>query len=189
MRPPSREKIAAMVAIVFGALLIFAMIRAWYSSRMLNYFAAETKYQGSSFRLGATVPSLMWLVATNYLIRTLSLTILSPIAEARSMRYIVDRLVARRPDRVAGDRAEPGCPAHDAAKGWRRRSMSMPSDPTLYERQAERRTHRRLRARAGAAGEAGWRSCRRASGAPRWCGPTPSCAAACRCAPMRPTCC
>ncbi len=92
MRPPSREKIAATVAIIFGALLIFAMIRAWYSSRMFNYFASETKYEGCSFRLNATVPSLVWLVASNYLIRTLSLTILSPIAEARATRYIVDRL-------------------------------------------------------------------------------------------------
>jgi uncharacterized membrane protein YjgN (DUF898 family) len=90
--PLSGAKIAAVVAIAFGALLIFAMIRAWYSSRMFNYFASETKYDGGTFRLQATVPSLVWLVASNYLIRTLSFTILSPIAEARSMRYIVDRL-------------------------------------------------------------------------------------------------
>ena len=42
----SREKIAAVVAIVFAALLIFAMIRAWYSSRMFNYFASETHLPG-----------------------------------------------------------------------------------------------------------------------------------------------
>ena len=92
IQPPSAVQIAAIVGIVFGALLIFAIIRAWYSSRMFNYFAAETKYQGSSFRLRATVSSLIWLVASNYLIRALTLTILSPVAEARSMRYIVDRL-------------------------------------------------------------------------------------------------
>ncbi len=90
--PLTRENIAAVVAIVFAALLIFAMIRAWYSSRMFNYFASETTYQGGKFHLTTTVPSLVWLVASNYLIRTLSLTILSPIAEARATRYIVDRL-------------------------------------------------------------------------------------------------
>ena len=93
----SREKIAAVVAIVFAALLIFAMIRAWYSSRMFNYFASETTYQGSRFHLTTTVPSLVWLVASNYLIRALSLTILSPIAEARATRYIVDRLTLEGP--------------------------------------------------------------------------------------------
>ena len=97
MSPPSAAQIASIVGIGFAALLIFAIIRAWYSSRMFNYFAAETKYQGSSFRLNATVPSLIWLVATNYLIRVLSLTILSPVAEARSMRYIVDRLSIEGP--------------------------------------------------------------------------------------------
>ena len=82
---------------IVAALLIFAMIRAWYSSRMFNYFAAETTYQGRRFHLATTVPSLIWLVASNYLIRTLSLTILSPIAEARATRYIVDRLSIEGP--------------------------------------------------------------------------------------------
>ena len=90
-------KIAGVVAVVFTALLIFAMIRAWYSSRMFNYFASETAYQGRKFQLATTVPSLIWLVATNYLIRVLSLTILSPIAEARATRYIVDRLSIEGP--------------------------------------------------------------------------------------------
>jgi uncharacterized membrane protein YjgN (DUF898 family) len=88
----SNAQIAAMVAIVLGAFFVFALIRAWYSSGMFNYFASQTMYEGCTFRLRATVPSLMWLVATNYLLRLLSLGILSPIAEARSMRYIVDRL-------------------------------------------------------------------------------------------------
>ena len=97
MNPFTREKIAAIVGIVFAALLIFVMIRAWYSSRMFNYFASETTYQGCRFHLATTVPSLVWLVASNYLIRTLSLTILSPIAEARATRYIVDRLTLQGP--------------------------------------------------------------------------------------------
>jgi uncharacterized membrane protein YjgN (DUF898 family) len=85
-------KIAAVAAVVLGALLIFAMIRGWYSSRMLNYFATHTKLQGIGFTLQATAPGLVWLAASNYLIRILSLGFLSAITEARSMRYIVDRL-------------------------------------------------------------------------------------------------
>ena len=85
-------KIAAMVAVVLGALLIFAMIRAWYSARMLNYFATHTKLQGIGFTLQATAPGLVWLAASNYLIRIFSLGFLSAVADARSMRYIVDRL-------------------------------------------------------------------------------------------------
>ena len=95
--PYTRGIIAAVIAIIFMALLLFAMIRAWYSSRMFNYFASETTYLGRRFHLTTTVPSLVWLVATNYLIRVLSLTILSPIAEARATRYIVDRLTLEGP--------------------------------------------------------------------------------------------
>ena len=42
--------------------------------------------------LTANVGSYVWLTASNYVIRVLSLGFLSPIAEARAMRYIVDRL-------------------------------------------------------------------------------------------------
>src|SRR5262245_22794435 len=92
--PPqfSSTQMASLAAIVLGALFVFALIRAWYSSGMFNYFASQTRYEGGSFRLRATVPSLVWLVATNYLMRLLSLGVLSPVAEARSFRYIVDRL-------------------------------------------------------------------------------------------------
>lgn len=38
------------------------------------------------------MPSLVWLTATNALLRIFSLGILSSVAEARSMRYIVERL-------------------------------------------------------------------------------------------------
>ena len=100
-RPPAtpytQGMVAGIIAVIFVALLIFAMIRAWYSSRMFNYFASETTYLGRRFHLTTTVPSLVWLVATNYLIRVLSLTILSPIAEARATRYIVDRLTLEGP--------------------------------------------------------------------------------------------
>jgi uncharacterized membrane protein YjgN (DUF898 family) len=92
MRAFTGGKIAAVTAVVLAGLLIYAMIRAWYSSGMLNYFAAHTKLQGAGFTLQATAPSLVWLAASNYLIRLLSLGFLSAVTEARSMRYIVERL-------------------------------------------------------------------------------------------------
>ena len=109
MPPPTGGQIAAMIAIVLAALLVFAMIRAWYSSGMFNYFAAQTRYRGCSFRLSTAVPSLVWLVASNYLIRLLSLGVLTPVAEARSMRYIVERLT------IEGDLEWPGIGQNPAA--------------------------------------------------------------------------
>jgi uncharacterized membrane protein YjgN (DUF898 family) len=86
------ETAATSAGIVFVALLVFAIIRAWYTTRVLNYFASQTRFQGTAFALAARVGSFIWLTASNYLMRVLSLGFLSPIAEARSMRYIVDRL-------------------------------------------------------------------------------------------------
>ena len=83
--------------VVFLALLVFAIIRAWYTTRVLNYFASQTQFQGTAFTLAARVGSFIWLTASNYVIRILSLGFLSPIAEARSMRYIVDRLAIDGP--------------------------------------------------------------------------------------------
>jgi uncharacterized membrane protein YjgN (DUF898 family) len=83
--------------VVLLALLLFAMVRAWYTTGVLNYFASQTQFQGTAFALTARVGSFVWLTASNYLIRVLSLGFLSPIAEARSMRYIVDRLSVQGP--------------------------------------------------------------------------------------------
>lgn len=89
--------IGESAAIVFVALLAFAVIRAWYTTRVLNYFAEQTRFEGTAFALKARVGSFIWLTASNYLIRVLSLGFLSPIAEARSTRYIVDRLAIDGP--------------------------------------------------------------------------------------------
>ena len=141
MSPFTREKIAAIVGIVFAALLIFAMIRAWYSSRMFNYFASETTYQGCRFHLAATVPSLVWLVASNYLIRTLSLTILSPIAEARATRYIVDRLTLEGPIEWQAVGPEPRRPADQRRRpsgGVQCRCLLIPRSTTASSATAKR---------------------------------------------------
>jgi uncharacterized membrane protein YjgN (DUF898 family) len=84
--------IAMCAGVVFLALLAFVIVRAWYTTRVLNYFASQTQLHGTAFTLTASVGSYVWLTASNYVIRVLSLGFLSPIAEARAMRYIVDRL-------------------------------------------------------------------------------------------------
>jgi uncharacterized membrane protein YjgN (DUF898 family) len=92
LRRPSFGTGAMSGGVLFLALLAFAMIRAWYTTRVLNYFASQTRFEGTAFTLKAGVGSFVWLTASNYVIRVLSLGFLSPIAEARSMRYIVERL-------------------------------------------------------------------------------------------------
>jgi uncharacterized membrane protein YjgN (DUF898 family) len=85
-------QIGIVAAVAFVALLLFAMLRGWYSARVINYLAANTHFGGASFKLEAYPASLVWLAASNYLMRFLSLGILTPIAEMRAIRYVVERL-------------------------------------------------------------------------------------------------
>jgi len=94
---PTADRIAAIVGILLLAYFVFGLVYAWYAAGRLNYFASRTHIGGASFKLRATVPSLLWLTASNFLLRFLSLGFLSPIAEARSMRYIVERLAIEGP--------------------------------------------------------------------------------------------
>lgn len=88
----SRGKIVGIVASLAVSWLLFGLLYAWYAAGRLNYFASHTRVVGTAFKLTATVPSLMWLTATNSLLRMLSLGLLAPVAEARATRYIIERL-------------------------------------------------------------------------------------------------
>ncbi|HWB45115.1 MAG TPA: YjgN family protein [Hyphomicrobiaceae bacterium] len=86
------ESSGIILGILLVGLLLFGILRAWYGAGVLNYFASQTRYGDTRFTLRATVPSLIGLTVGNYLLRVLTLGTLTPIAEARSMRYIVERL-------------------------------------------------------------------------------------------------
>lgn len=86
------QKIALILAMLLAAYFLFGLIYSWYAAGRLNYFASRTTLAGVPFDLRATVPSLLWLTASNFLLRVLTLGVLSPVAEARSTRYIVERL-------------------------------------------------------------------------------------------------
>jgi uncharacterized membrane protein YjgN (DUF898 family) len=94
--PPGMPRMAALLAIVygvtFGGFLIYGIFSAWYRAGMMNHFAAHTTFEGASFRGSATAGSLMWLTVSNYLMVLLTLGLLSPLAQARSARYFVERI-------------------------------------------------------------------------------------------------
>jgi uncharacterized membrane protein YjgN (DUF898 family) len=70
----------------------FGVMVAWYQAATINHFAAHTSYEGASFRGNATAWSLIWLVISNLLIVSLTLGLLAPVAQARSTRYLVERM-------------------------------------------------------------------------------------------------
>ena len=72
--------------------LLYGLISAWYRAGMMNHFAAHTAYEGVRFKGHADAPSLIWLAATNFLMVLITLGLLTPLAQARSARYFVQRL-------------------------------------------------------------------------------------------------
>lgn len=89
---PSMVQIAAMVAIGIGAVTLLSLIGAWYASRQLNVFAAYTGFDRARLSLKTTAPGLVGLILSNLAITLLSLGILSPVAQARAARYVIERL-------------------------------------------------------------------------------------------------
>ena len=88
--------IAGLIAAGYGFLGLYAI--AWsliwnlFYAREYSYFVSETKLEGLRFGLKVSAWSMFWLFFSNTLMSILTLTILSPVAEARVARYFVQRL-------------------------------------------------------------------------------------------------
>jgi len=73
--------------------VLYNVISAIYQVRVLSHFAEHTGYgDGVSFRLNAATLSYAYVVVTNAVILIVSLTILKPVTQARTLRYLVERL-------------------------------------------------------------------------------------------------
>ena len=93
---PSQSALVMIGLLVYGfaivGYLFFSLLSAWYRARLMNHFAANTTYEGARFMGHATARSLIWLTITNTLLTVFSLGLLSPVAQARSARYFIERL-------------------------------------------------------------------------------------------------
>jgi uncharacterized membrane protein YjgN (DUF898 family) len=93
-QPPQLSPwIGVVIAVAVVAFYLgLGVMAAWYQASTINHFAAHTFYEGAIFRGNATAWSLIWLVISNMLIVTFTLGLLAPVAQARSARYLVERL-------------------------------------------------------------------------------------------------
>jgi uncharacterized membrane protein YjgN (DUF898 family) len=93
-RPPSVDPkaVAAIVPVLVVFYLLFALIITWYQAAVFNHFAAHTSYEGATFKGNLTAWSMVWLVFSNLLIVSLTFGLLAPMAQARAIRYMVERL-------------------------------------------------------------------------------------------------
>jgi uncharacterized membrane protein YjgN (DUF898 family) len=97
----SGREVVGILGILFIAALLFSVITAWYKAAEANYFASVTSFEGVPFKLTISAGGLIALVVTNFLIVTLSLGILRPVAQARTARYMIDNLSLTGPIDVA----------------------------------------------------------------------------------------
>ena len=101
-RPELRDKVwllGSLIAMTYGFLALYGVIASvlWslFYAKEYRYFASETTLEGLRFSLDVKGWSLFWLFLSNTLMSVLTLTILSPVAEARVARYFVNRLSSR----------------------------------------------------------------------------------------------
>lgn len=71
--PPTLVDILTLAAIWIVALFVIAVLTAWYRASQYRHFAAHTHFEGATFAIDATGPSLMWVVVTNWLMQVLAL--------------------------------------------------------------------------------------------------------------------
>ena len=63
----------------------------WFEARKLNVYARATKLAGLGANLETDAGGILWLAVSNALIVFFSATILRPVAQARRLKYLVDR--------------------------------------------------------------------------------------------------
>lgn len=92
----STTALAGFIAVALGALILLSLVylvtSAWYRAFQFNHFAAHTRFEGARLKGTQTAGGLIWIGVTNLLIVVLTLGILSPVAQARSARYLIENL-------------------------------------------------------------------------------------------------
>ena len=85
-----------LIGLGYGFLVLYGICASvlWslFYAREYRYFASETTLDGLRFKLDVKGWSMFWLFLSNTLMSFLTLTILSPVAEARVARYFVRRM-------------------------------------------------------------------------------------------------
>lgn len=99
-RPPESETLpqpsATEIAIIFGLFalgyFLYGIVSSWYRARQFNHFSNYTYFESGQFRGTMSGLGLMWITVSNFVLVLITLGILTPIAQARLMRYTIEHL-------------------------------------------------------------------------------------------------
>jgi uncharacterized membrane protein YjgN (DUF898 family) len=92
MPRPTALAIATVAIIAIVALILFSIFNAWYRASQMRHFAEHTHFDGVSFKSTVTAGGLIWIAVSNLVIVIGTLGLLTPIAQARAARYMIDNL-------------------------------------------------------------------------------------------------
>lgn len=94
---PQAMQAALVAAAIIAAIVIpviLAFIGSWYYASLLKTFASYTTIDKARFHFNVSTWGLIGLILTNLLIALFSFGILAPVIQARTMKFMVDRLTA-----------------------------------------------------------------------------------------------
>ncbi len=99
--PELREQMwlfGSLIALGYAFLALYGVLAStlWcmFYAKEYRYFSSETTLEGLRFGLDVNGWNLFWLFLSNTLMSLFTLTILSPVAEARVARHFINRLSA-----------------------------------------------------------------------------------------------
>jgi uncharacterized membrane protein YjgN (DUF898 family) len=89
---PSNGQMAALTFLTLVLIGLVAVAFAPYRAARLRTLAAAVRFEGLRFRFKLSGRELARLRASNFVLLTISLGVLSPYAQARTSRFLIDRL-------------------------------------------------------------------------------------------------
>lgn len=87
----SPYEIGVIFASVIAAGIVMSLFAAWYYARSYNAVISGTSIDRANFRMETTAGGFIGLIITNTLLILFTLGILTPVAQARTLRYLVEK--------------------------------------------------------------------------------------------------
>lgn len=81
-----------MILIAVTGLIVWSILSSWYQAKKLIHFARCTTIDNARFSLDITGLGLIGLFVSNIALSLVTLGILNPVIQARSLKYVVDRM-------------------------------------------------------------------------------------------------
>ena len=100
---PAGQNVVLIAVIIYGVLifggLAYAILSAWFRSKMINHFASHTRFENGNFEGNVRARGLIWISISNFLLRVLSVMVVGGIVGGLVYAFVpMDLLTASGSD-------------------------------------------------------------------------------------------